>query len=495
MPELQKKQNYAAYIIKLMIGLFFLFVFGYVCPPWGGISLEGIQAIGIFFGLVFLISCSDFGLIFPALLGFIALVVTNAYTPKTLIGATFGNTMVVQIIFAYVLCQVLIDTGAGEFIANWLMARKVLHGRPYLFCFVFFFVSLLMGAFAQIGGIIFVLTLLDSIVSELDYDTEGTFNRWMSLGSFVSACIGMGFIPFQGLPLVIFGSILTAMQQNGIALNYATYMLSVIVFSLLFITAFALVMKVLKVDVKRLRTFDITKGSNFDRSKLMMTKQQLIACLAFLFGIMYSIITVFLKKDSPLMKFLSNFDQCTWFIVALAIFFVIRVNGKPILNEEKTFRGSISWSIILIICIFSVIGGMMASPDLGVRAWLYKILSPVFSGMPFPLFMLLICFIAAVFTNILANAVVGIVLGTITMPFAIVYSQAIGINLSVYGAAVTIASMLSFMTMVSAGYAPLFLTRPCIKKDQKFLWSVGSGTLLGGIVLATVVFTALAYVL
>lgn len=57
-----KKQTYTAYIVKLLVGLFFIFVFGRVCPPWGGITQTGIQAIGIFFGLIFLLSNSEFGL-------------------------------------------------------------------------------------------------------------------------------------------------------------------------------------------------------------------------------------------------------------------------------------------------------------------------------------------------------------------------------------------------------------------------------------------------
>ena len=490
-----KHQSQITYFVKLAIGLFLLFGFGYVCPAWGGISLAGIQSIGIFFGLVFLISCSDFGLILPALLGFIALVATDAYDPKTLIAATFGNTTVVQIIFAYVLCQVLIDTGAGEFIANWLLSRKILRGRPYLFCFVFFLVAFLMGAFGHIGGIIFVLTLLDSVVGELGYDIEGKFNRWMSLGTFTSACMGMGLIPFQGLPLVIFGTIMTAMQESGIALNYAVYMLSVIIFSLLFILLFSLAVKFGRIDVQKLSTFDITKTEGFDASKTKMNRKQLLACICFLFGIGYSIITPFLSKDSALMQFLSNFDQCTWFILALALFFLFRKDGQAVLNEEKTFRTSISWSIILVICIFSVVGGMMASPDFGVRAWLGQVLAPVFTGMPFPLFMLLICVVAGICTNFLSNAVVGVIVGTITMPFAITYSQTIGINLSIYGATVTMASMFCFLTMVAAGYTPLFLTRPCIKKSQKFVWCAGGGTLLGAIVLLAAVNTILAYIL
>lgn len=490
-----KKQTYTAYIVKLLVGLFFIFVFGRVCPPWGGITQTGIQAIGIFFGLIFLLSNSEFGLILPSLLGFLAVLLTDAYTPSSLMAATFGNSTVVQIIFAYVLCQTIISTGAGEFISKWLLTRKVLRGKPYLFCFVFFFAAWVMGAFAKIGGIVFVLALLDSLIDNLGYEKEGSFNRWMSLGSFVSACIGMALIPFQGLPLVIFGAILSAMAQSGIVLNYAVYMLSIIVFSMAFIVLFALTMKACRVDADKLRAFDVSRISGEQGGKLRMTRKQVLACLMFLFAIAYSVVMAFLPADSPLGQALSTFDQCTWFILALAIFFLLREDGKPLLNEEQTFRSSISWGIVLAVCIFNVIGGMLANPELGVRGWLNALMEPIFTGLPFPVFMLLICFVSTICTNVFANAAVGLIVGTLTMPFAITYGDAIGINVTVYGAAVTMSAMFSFMTMASAGYVPLFLTRPCIQKNQKFLWGVGGGTCLGGILLMTVLFTALAYLL
>lgn len=492
----EKRHSYLGYAVKLAAGLFLIFVFGWICPSWGGIAQTGIQAIGIFFGLIFLLSNAEFGLILPSLLGFLAVLLTDAYTPNSLMAATFGNSTVVQIIFAYVLCQTIIDTGAGEFIAKWLLTRKSLHGRPYLFCFVFFFASWVMGAFAKIGGIVFVIALLDSLVEKLDYEKTGSFNRWMSLGSFVSACIGMALIPFQGLPLVIFGAILSAMAQSGIVLNYAVYMLSITVFSMAFIALFALGMKLCRVEVSRLGSFDLSCiGSGEENGALRMTRKQLLACLIFVFAIAYSVVMAFLSPDSPVGRLLSVFDQCTWFILALVIFFLLREEGKPLLDAEQTFRRSVSWGIVLAVCIFNVIGGMLANPEFGVRGWLNSLLEPVFSGLPFPVFMLLICLVSTICTNLFANAAVGLIVGTLTMPFAITYGETLGINVTVYGAAVTMSAMFSFMTMAAAGYVPLLLTRPCIQQNQKFLWGVGGGTCLGGIALMAVVFTALAYIL
>lgn len=137
----------------------------------------------------------------------------------------------------------------------------------------------------------------------------------------------------------------------------------------------------------------------------------------------------------------------------------------------------------------------MANPAFGVRIWLNQILAPIITGMPFPIFILVICLVGTLCTNFFANAAVGLIIGTLTMPFAIAYSKTIGINVTVYGACVTMAAMFAFLTLASSGYAPLLLTRPCIQKHQKFIWGVGSATLIIGALLMAVVFTILAYIL
>ena len=139
---------------------------------------------------------------------------------------------------------------------------------------------------------------------------------------------------------------------------------------------------------------------------------------------------------------------------------------KPPPGKASKIRDSISWGIVLAVCIFNVVGGMLANPELGVRGWLNAVLEPVFSGLPFPVFMLLICFFSTICTNLFANAAVGLIVGTLTMPFAIVYSQTIGINLTVYGAAVTMSAMFSWPQLITAliGGGLALVIVPALKK-------------------------------
>lgn len=489
----EKRTNYMVYVIKLFISLFLIFVLGRILPTWGPVNRLGVQAICIFVGLIVMLSFNDFGLITPCLLGFIAVITSGAYTPSDLWAASFGNANVVQLIFVYVLCQLLIATGTGEFISRWLLSRKTIKGHPYLFMFIFFCVSALMGAVASIGGVVFVLALMESIIVNLGEEKQGRFSQWLSLGAFVAACSGMALIPYQGLALVIFGNLMTAMAESGVSLSYGKYMVAIALFLILFSLVVTFLIKLAKVNVQKLREYDVTQIADAANTKL--TRKQIIVIVTFLVGIAYSLCSGLVSGDSFVGGLLTSLDQSSWFILVIAVFFLLRERGDYLVPDVKTFQEGISWPLILTTCIFTVVGGMLTSSEFGVQEWLNLILEPVFGGLPYPVFILLICLIATVFTNFMSNVAVGMVVGTLTLPFALTYYENQGIEVTMWAAAVTMAACFAYMTMSASGYAPLFLTTPRIQKDQGFLYRCGGGVLIMGILLMAVIFTLLSYLL
>ena len=61
------------YTIYVLVGLFFMFVFGRVVPTWSTVTPMGVNIIGIFLGMLFLTNtCND--VIFPCMLGLIAVI-------------------------------------------------------------------------------------------------------------------------------------------------------------------------------------------------------------------------------------------------------------------------------------------------------------------------------------------------------------------------------------------------------------------------------------
>lgn len=162
------------------------------------------------------------------------------------------------------------------------------------------------------------------------------------------------------------------------------------------------------------------------------------------------------------------------------------------MNAEKHFKEGANWGFIATIGMFMILGGTLSGNDLGVKTWLTDIMSPLFSNMPFPIFMLVIILVCGIITNFFSNMATGIIVSSITMPFIAVFASQ-GIDASIIAAAIAYTSMFAFMTYAAAGPAPILLGREGI--ETRFIWTKGLFTLVVHIVIAAVLFSLLALIL
>lgn len=492
MSAAKKQQSIGVYIGKLIVGLFFLFGFGYICPPWGGITQQGISAIGIFIGTVWLI-VMEFNLVPSCILSLIACLLSGFYTSATLFTSTFGSSTIVQLFFCYALCQALIITGAGEFFAKWIISRKAIQGKPFLFSAAFMVAVFCLGAFVgTVGGLLLAYTIQDYIKDTLGYSEDSDWHMMTCMGLQTSAMIGSSLLPFKGIALSIFNSIMEPLAALGFELNFAIYMISILVVSAIYIVVFNLLsIYVFRIDMSKLKAFDITSMEGM--KDLKITKQQKIVSLVVLCGMLYSIVLLFIPKSSGVYIWLNGIGQPLWFAFMVSIICLVQVDHKPIVNPEQLF-GKIFWGVVLAIAAFSAVGAMLSNNDLGVKAWLTAILGPMFEDMAFPVFMFVLVGVATVITNFFSNLATGLIIGSLVSPFVVTYATVNGYNGSVIGAALTCACFFAYLTMASAGPAPLLLGKEGYTKRPAFIWTHGVPVMIAGIAIMWVVFTGFAVV-
>ena len=89
-------------IVYLIIGLFFFFGFGYVCPIWSTITPVGVSMLGAFLGWIFMM-ISGFGLMMPSLLAMVSMLLTGFYTPTAVMASGFGGSVPLLCIFGMML--------------------------------------------------------------------------------------------------------------------------------------------------------------------------------------------------------------------------------------------------------------------------------------------------------------------------------------------------------------------------------------------------------
>lgn len=141
------------YWLHLAIGLGFMLVFP-MLSPIEPITEVGMAVLGVFIGMVYLWSTLDS--IWPSLMG-LMLVALAGYVPelqgyaavKKLFMESFGTDTVIVLILGMVLFSALEFVGCTKYMARFFMSRKVLEGRPYVFLFIFFLCSYVIGGFTN----------------------------------------------------------------------------------------------------------------------------------------------------------------------------------------------------------------------------------------------------------------------------------------------------------------------------------------------------------
>lgn len=478
-----KKKSRANYIIHLAIAVFFMFVFGYICPTWADVTRQGVQAIGIFIGGIWLIS-TGYGLAVPSLMIMFAMILTGYTTGTEVIQSTLGSTTVWQLIVIFVVLFALTETGADRVLARFMISRRSLNHKPILFSIVFLLALTTMGALASaLGSFLFGVSMVNAIAETVGYDNKSQWKKTMILGVVITSSVGGGILPFKGMALMIYNLFLEGIVEAGLQVDQVSYMVAGIVCGILIPILFGLAMKPLfRVDFSKLNDVDVAQICAEGGTKF--SKRQAAAMILFLVGFVYSIVMIWLPESMPGYTIINNIGQGFWFVFVLIIMALIKIDGEPIINVDRSMGKAVNWGIVLAVCAFTAIGGMISDTELGIRTWLGGILENLFGNMPFILFVVILVVITLVCTNVFSNTATAVVIGTIIGPIIIGYGVNDGINVSAVIPALVMTALCAFMTMAAGGSAPLFLGDDSMKDDPKWIWKYGP--IAGAIVIISI---------
>lgn len=478
--------------VILIVGLLLMFVLGRFIPTWGPVTRIGVQGICIFIGLV-LMAASGYPYIAISVFAILAIQLSGALTFPDMIASSLGGTMIFQLIVIYGLCRALIDCGAGDVIARWLISRKFAKGKPFAFTFMLMIASVFAGAFIGLGGLVFYYSVLESIRKELGYDENSSWMKFNVFGVYAEAMIGMSMLPFKGLPLLIFSPLKQALGESGIQTSDLLFMGIIALLGIIIAIVYYFIMVLFKVDLSKLKDLDITKLEGMDNVK--MDTRQAFVTIVFAISLLYTILILFIKKGTPFGDAFNGITQAGWFSICLAIMCLVKIDGKPAANPYTVLKDGVDWNVIYAMIGFTQAGAVLTMDEAGIKLWLQDSLSGIFVNFGFPLFLLLVLLISWILTNFLSNTAVGVIMASLASPFLTVHIQQSGINPTVYAAGFMISVMFAFATQAACGAAPLLFGNKCISDDLKWLYSKG---MFAGIIIFVVNYLltlALCYIL
>lgn len=493
MAEPITKKNNAPYYICVIISVLFMYLFGRIVPTFAGITPVGISMLGIFIG-VLIATIATGETFWPALLGLFAMVVCGFTTSNALLATWFGNATIQQIIWVMALTGAVTESGAVNVLARKVLKIKALRGHPTRLITIMFLAVLICSALVSSPTTMLLLwyPILDTICEMCGVRKDSDLKRCLLLGIYISA-MGAYVLPFKGVHLSSIAIISGIMGGSGLEFNNAAYLIVATLVVLVFVLAYiALIRFVWKIDLTPLKEFDPEK-MGMTEADLKMTGRQKTLLGFMLFGILFLLLSIVLPKDSALYAAYSKVGNTWIWIMLFAILCLMRSrDGKPYINGVKLLQSKTMWGIVAVAGCFTIVGGAIASDDLGIKAAIADFLSPILGSASWPVMVILCVAVSTIFTNFTNGMPVSFTINAVCIPLACTMQLNGGGNATILGVATILSSMCAFLTNGAIAYAPIMLGRE--EMTNKFMFTKGVVTNVVYIVVASVICIIAGYI-
>ncbi len=411
-------------------------------PPVPPLTPQGMALIGIFLGVLY--GWIFIEIIWPSLAGMLALVLIGGLSPEVMLAQSFGSSTVVMMFFIFVFCAAINHYGVSKQLSLWIITRKFIIGRPWLFTCMFLLSVMLLGGLTSASPATLIgWSILYGICDVCGYKKGDDYPKMMVFGVVYAALVGMSLIPFKQLALTIMG---TYEAISGSSIDYAGYMVTALVICLVCSLLFLLFARfVVRPDVGRLASLraEALGCVSFSGSQKIV--------LGFLLAlVMLLLIPAFLPEDLPpvgLLRRIGNTGVC---MLVIAVMCALRSNGRPFL-PFRAMTGGVAWGIIFILALVQPLSGAMAAPESGITPFFLSVLQPVFGSSSPMFFAACMGLLALCLCQFINNGAVGAAL----MPVIFSYCSGNGTNPVPAVILVVMSVHLAFLTPAATSAAAL----------------------------------------
>ena len=474
------------YWLHLAIGLGFMLVFP-MLSPIEPITEVGMAVLGVFIGMVYLWSTLDS--IWPSLMG-LMLVALAGYVPelqgyaavKKLFMESFGTDTVIVLILGMVLFSALEFVGCTKYMARFFMSRKVLEGRPYVFLFIFFLCSYVIGGFTNpMASMLILWPIAIEVCQNFGYKKGDKIFYTMICGVYLASTLGQPMFPFKGASLVI----VSAFEKvSGLSVNYGSYIAYNVIMSLMLLAAFLLIVKVfIRPDVSGFKKITVAELTKDPLPKI--NAQQLGFFLIVVVYIVALLLPNFLPKTIPVIAFLNNINVIGVSAFCIIIMMVIPYKGKPMLDFKAVARKSFSWDIFFLVAAALYVCNAMTAESTGIKPFLIQTLQPLLGGKPELVFVFLLLAFALITTNFAKNAGMAVVLIPVVLAFADQYP---GVDSVVICMSICMMVFVALLTPAASPYCGMLHARKDLVEYKEIMQ-----LFLPMVVAALVLYTLVGY--
>ena len=427
--------------VHLLIGLAIMLVFNFL-PAVDPITPIGMKILGIFIATLYLWIVVD--TFWASALCIVAIGFSGYDTMGNILMASFGSPTVVQCLFMLIYVGALQYEKVSDYIGRFFLTRKVSQGRPWVFVFTIcigcFLYSVFMGPFLPI---FLFWPVCYGIFKEVGYTAKDSFPKIMLILIVVACAAGFPVAPYKGNALALIANYRNVAGDPSVIADGAFFVVAFVLGLAFLLVSILLSKYVFRPDTAPIKNFNMEQ-LNKNPLPPMSLRQKVLGISFALFAVAMLVPSFF--PTAPVMEFLykNSIGLAVAFVTVLA---ATHIDGKPVIMLKEVMGKHVDWGMVFMIAAAVEIGAVLTNKQTGISAFLSKNLSPIFSGMDFLVFVVLLLVILMVLTNICNSLVIGV----IAQPIVYVFAQASGMDVA------PIVTLTVFFVLSCAMFTPAAL--------------------------------------
>lgn len=471
--------------VQSIIAILIMFVAGYFIPTWGPVTRMGVQYLCVMIGWIYL-SITTGALLLSSVLSLAACVLPGYYTATSIVSTTLGNSVTLLMIYIFIMVYIFQQTKTGEYLVRWLLSRKIVNGRPYMFTAFYFIAVIVIGAvIGSFGIILLAIALLTAITEVSGMKKEDDWIRFLLISTIALSGTTEVFFPFKPYSLLYMSIFDAQLSTVGAACDGTTWLLTAIIMAILSFVALMLIARfAFKFDLSKMKNLDVSVLQTEEFKKI--SKKQIIVLAAVILSFFYPFFLMLIPEGTGIYTLLSGIGQYLFMGMVIGALCMITVDGEPIAEINDVFKNGTNWQIIFGVGAVIAIGGAMAAEDCGVATWLLNIFMGIFGDMSIVTMVIIVCLFSCFITQFFSNSATAILFLSALAPLAVVLYQN-GINVSVLPALIGTGTLTACLLPSGSGQSAIMLGTDIFAGDgQKWVFSKGIIVLIGITVAITV---------
>ncbi len=471
-------------LVQTILALLLMFVFGSFIPTWSSVSRMGVQYICIMVGWIW-ISVLEGNLLISSTLAMVGCLLPGYFSPASLVSTTIGNTITVLMIFIFLLVYVFQQSKTGDFLVRWILSRRLVNGRPYLFTAFFLIGIIVIGSvIGSFGILLLTIAILEAICEVTGMKKTDHWVRFMLLSTVAISGVTEIMYPFKPYAM-LYNSIFDAqLSAVGAAVSGTTWMVVALAISLFsFVLLMLLARFVFRFDMEKLRRLDVSMLQTEQFRKI--SKKQIIVLTSIIITFFYPFILQLIPHSNALYSLLDRIGQYFAMAFAVSMLCLIRVDGEPICEINEVFKNGSNWSVILGVGAVLAIGGALSAEESGVSQWLLSSFNSLFGSLSPVAIVVIVSLLGCFVTQFFSNSATAILFLTTLAPLAVSLHQQ-GVNVSVLPPVIGIGTLSACLLPCGSGQSAIMLGTEIFSGDgQK--WALSRGILILAAVTVSVV--------